>query len=464
MQMKFQRSLFIFRRDLRLHDNTALLAALKASQEVILIFIVDKNQVSNQNIYKSNNCIQFMIESLKELAQDIQKKGGHLYFFYGEPAIIVKKLLQTESIDAVFINKDYTPYSLKRDEAIKQICHQTGIELLAYDDILLNAPGSLLNGNNEPYLLFAAYYKKALQSLPAQPIKNLYKNFYNKSIKSAENAEILSKKISIVDNNSIWQHGGRKEALRLIKNLKQFKNYQATKDILALNTTHLSPHNKFGTVSIREVFYAMADEWGKGHPLIRQLYWRDFFTMIAYFSPFVYGQSFNKKYNSLKWSSKSATLKAWQEGKTGFPIVDAAMRQLNETGYMHNRARLIVGSFLVKDLHISWLEGERYFAQKLIDYDPAVNNGNWQWVASTGSDATPYFRIFNPWLQQKKFDPECIYIKKWLPELKKVAPKDIHTWFKSPITIVNYPRPIVDHAEEAQLTKKLYKEVSNENR
>lgn len=221
----------------------------------------------------------------------------------------------------------------------------------------------------------------------------------------------------------------------------------------------LSAHNKFGTCSIREVYYAIADTFSKEHTLIRELYWRDFFTHVAWNFPYVFGESFHKKFDKLKWSTNAKAFKAWCDGKTGFPVVDAAMRQLNSTGYMHNRARLIVSSFLTKDLHIDWRLGEKYFAQKLVDYDPAVNNGNWQWSASTGCDAQPYFRIFNPWLQQKKFDPICAYIKEWVPELKSVDTKIIHNWFDQAKQINGYPLPIVDHSVEAKIALSYYKKI-----
>ncbi len=223
---------------------------------------------------------------------------------------------------------------------------------------------------------------------------------------------------------------------------------------------HFSPpHNKFGTVSIREVFHLVKKELSQNHPLIRQLYWRDFFTTIAWCYPHMFGHAFQRKFDQLPWNTSNADFKRWCAGMTGFPLVDAGMRQLNQTGFMHNRARLIVGSFLVKDLHIDWQWGEKYFAQHLIDYDPAVNNGNWQWIASTGCDHQPYFRIFNPWLQQKKFDPDCVYIKRWVPELRNKDPKIIHTWYNQKHPANGYPVPMLDHAKESIVTKELYKKI-----
>jgi len=261
-------------------------------------------------------------------------------------------------------------------------------------------------------------------------------------------------------NEHAHVRGGTAQAKKIVRSIAHFKNYTTTRDIPALSTTNLSAYLKFGCISIRQIYHAIEQTLGKHHPLIRQLYWRDFFTYLAYHSPFVFGHPYHKKYEKLPWSKNMSFFKAWCQGKTGFPIVDAGMRQLNTTGFMHNRVRMIVASFLVKDLHINWLWGEKYFAQQLIDYDPMINNGNWQWCASTGSDAQPYFRIFNPWIQQKKFDPQCIYIKRWIPELKDIEPKIIHNWFGSHnVEIKQYPRPLIDHKIESALAKKMYKDI-----
>ncbi|HSF52014.1 MAG TPA: FAD-binding domain-containing protein, partial [Nitrososphaeraceae archaeon] len=223
---------------------------------------------------------------------------------------------------------------------------------------------------------------------------------------------------------------------------------------------------KFGICSIREAYSAIQKELGFNHHLIRQLYWRDFYVYIGFHFPFVFNSPFQERYrrNVIEWKNEPKEFELWCNGKTGFPIVDAGMRELNETGYMHNRLRLITASFLVKDLHIDWRYGERYFGLKLFDYNPSINNGNWQWVASTGCDAQPFFRIFNPWLQQKKFDPDCIYIKKWISELKEVPINTIHEWYKANSVIDkstnsssrDYPKPIVEHQKEITITRELY--------
>jgi deoxyribodipyrimidine photo-lyase len=271
----------------------------------------------------------------------------------------------------------------------------------------------------------------------------------------------LYKKILKHENKNIALHGGRKEGLKILKHITDFEEYEKIRDIPAYNTTLLSAHLKFGTLSPRETYHHMQSLGRKAHTgLIRQLYWRDFWYHIAYFYPHVFGNAFHEKYNNLTWKQDEKGFKAWCNGTTGFPIVDAGMRQLNETGFMHNRVRMIVASFLIKDLHIHWLRGEQYFAQKLVDYDPCVNNGNWQWVASTGCDPQPYFRIFNPWLQQRKYDPACTYIKRWIPELKDVSTNAIHAWYKDKNRIESsYPAPILDHDVERGKTLAMYKAV-----
>ena len=252
--------------------------------------------------------------------------------------------------------------------------------------------------------------------------------------------------------------GGRKEALKILKNLDKFRNYDKIRDFPALNqTTQISAHNKFGTISIREVHNQIKEVLGENHTIMREIYWREFFSHILFHFPHAQKTSFKQKFQKIPWSKSKESFEKWSKGKTGFPIVDAGMRQLNETGFMHNRVRMIVASFLTKDLHIDWRLGEKYFGEKLIDYDPAVNSGNWQWAASTGCDSVPYFRIFNPWRQQERFDLNCEYIKKWIPELEKIEPKIIHNlWNKFPDNL-NYVKPMVTHKIEAEKTKMIFK-------
>lgn len=457
--MIYKKSLFIFRRDLRLDDNYGLQASLMQSEKVIPCFIFDERQVTEKNEYRSENAIQFMIESLIDLDEQLQKKKAKLFLFYGTAEKIVTQLIKEEKIDAVFLNKDYTPFSIKRDKALYATCHAHSVGFHSFDDALLNPPETIMTGNGTPYSVFTAFYKRSSSVPVAQPHKTRALNFYTKAISCAEPKTIF-KKIVIHHNDHIAVHGGRTQALKITNKITQFKNYSSTRDIPSALTTHLSAHLKFGTISVREAYAFISNKLGTQHPLLRQLYWRDFFTYVAYHSPFVFGHAYHKKYENLTWSYSKKDFEKWCKGQTGFPIVDAGMRQLNTTGFMHNRVRMIVASFLTKDLHIDWLWGEKHFATQLVDYDPAVNNGNWQWSASTGCDAQPYFRIFNPWTQQQKFDPECHYIKKWVPELKKVDHKVIHNLFKNKIKISGYPEPMVDHATESRMAKIMFKKGS----
>ncbi|MGE0009766.1 MAG: deoxyribodipyrimidine photo-lyase [Candidatus Babeliales bacterium] len=457
----YQKSLFIFRRDLRLFDNTALIKALEESALVIPCFIFDPRQVTDANAFKSTNALEFMIESLKDLHDQLTKHGGKLYLFYGDPAELIKKLITQEEIDAVYVNKDYTPFSIGRDDSIKKVCTHYDVAFDSCKDALLTEPYEVLTLGNVPYSVFTPFFKTASKITVAHP-KTFPKisSFYKKPIKFAQSSTIF-KKIVPQKNQNLWVQGGTSNGKKILRNLKKFKNYAKERDYPALDaTTHLSAHNKFGTISIRQVYHAIADQLGKNHPLITQLYWRDFFTHVGYHSPFVFGAPFKQKYEKLTWNTNKTIFERWCTGTTGFPIVDAGMRQLNATGFMHNRVRMIVGSFLVKDLFINWLWGEKYFAQQLVDYDPAVNNGNWQWVASTGCDSQPYFRIFNPWLQQKKFDADCIYIKQWIPELNKISSQAIHRWYsKHQEYDTEYPKPMVDHAAQSTMVKAFYKKL-----
>jgi deoxyribodipyrimidine photo-lyase len=262
------------------------------------------------------------------------------------------------------------------------------------------------------------------------------------------------------ENKLISVKGGRTFATKILQKISRgdFEKYSQTRDQLSNDngTTRLSAYIKFGCVSIREVYQVLKSK----RDLIRQLIWRDFYANILYSFPHVLGHAMKKNYNKIQWHHNPKWFEAWREGMTGFPVVDAGIRQLNQTGYMHNRARLITASFLVKTLLISWEHGEKYFAKKLTDYDPASNNGNWQWIASTGADSQPFFRIFNPWEQAKNFDPNAEYIKRWVPELKDVPVKDIMNWGDvSTLEKINYPKPIVDYSKQKKLALKMYNSV-----
>lgn len=449
MKRLYAKSLFVFRRDLRLEDNTGLNFALKSSEFVIPAFIFTPEQIE-RNPYRGDSCLQFMIESLEELAESLKEKHGKLYLFFGKPDEIVAECIRRHKIDAVILNRDYTPYSVLRDQKIEAVCKKLGTSFHSFDDALLHPPERILKENGSPYVVFSPFFQKANKMHIDPPSMIRRWRFFSDKIDLAQDDHFFFK---VFSKSRSQAKGGRSAALRILKGLDHFEQYSKERDFPALDaTTHLSPHLKFTTCSPREVHAAVVRALGKNSELIRSLYWRDFFTSIGYFFPQVFGSSFHEKFDQMTWSYNEQNFHRWCEGTTGFPIVDAGMRQLQETGELHNRVRMIAASFLVKDLHIDWRWGEKHFARSLIDYDPAVNNGNWQWVASTGCDAQPYFRIFNPWIQQRKFDPDCLYIKKWIPELKGQTSEAIHSWHVEEYRPrkCRYPAPMLDHSAEAK--------------
>ena len=262
-------------------------------------------------------------------------------------------------------------------------------------------------------------------------------------------------------NPNIIVNGGRDNAIKVLNKMDEFINYDKERDELSESTTHLSAYIKYGCISIREVYFKVFDLFGIDHGIINQLMWREFyFYLVYYFPKILEGKSLKDQYDNIKWENNEEYINAWKNGMTGFPGVDAGIRQMNCTGYMHNRARLITSAILIKILNVDWKIGEKYFAQKLVDYDPSVNNGNWQWSSGSGADSQPYFRIFNPWTQIKDHDKECLYVKKWIPELKDVPAKDILKWDETYKKYkVNYPKPIVDYKVMREKIKKTYKEA-----
>lgn len=459
----FKRSICIFRRDLRITDHPALSHALKESEQVLPVFFFDPRQIGSKNKYRSTHAIQFMLESLDDLEEQLQKKGGKLFCFSGKPEDILIQICKEYTIDAVFFNEDYTPFALKRDKAIQDSCKKHDINCYVFMDVLLCNPEDIKTKQNTVYGMFTPFYKTASKNEVNAPLPWQKGTFYKPKITEALQKKDIWNFLEEPINKNLATRGGSCEAKKLLTKLSSLKNYAKTRNIPSFDTSLLSAHLKFGTVSIRQVYYTILDLFGPKHPFLIQLYWRNFFSYLALYNPTMFGSCLKEKYNKLTWENNTHLFKLWKEGKTGFPIVDAGMRQLNSSGFMHNRIRMITASFLIKDLHIDWQWGEQYFAQQLTDYDAAVNNGNWQWSASVGIDSQPYFRIFNPWLGQKKFDPDCLYIKKWLPELQNVPAADIHNWHKTykKYTTIQYPKPIVDHSVERQKTLNLYKKANN---
>lgn len=455
----FENGLFIFRRDLRIQDNIGLNTAVEKCKNIYPVFIFTPEQVTDKNKYKSDNAIQFMIESLDDLQNNVQQRGGYLNLFYGENDVIVEKLVKLWKIDAVFFNWDITPYAKKRDSAIKKVCRRLDVDCITRQDYYLYEPGTILSGQDTPYTKFTPYYNKVI-SLPVS--KPAYLRKYNFTKLQNSNITIFDAYLKYTTpNEHILVNGGRVNGEKIVNNISTFKTYGNTRNDLDTSTTQLSAYLKFGNISVREAFHKMKTSLGINSDLIKQLIWRDFYGQLLFSNPQVLGNPLKEKYANIKWEKNTTHLNAWKRGLTGFPIVDAGMREMNTTGYMHNRARLITASFLIKTLLINWEDGEKYFSRHLTDYDPASNNGNWQWVASTGADSQPYFRIFNPWSQSEKHDPATEYIKKWIPELQSVPAKSIHSWYTEweNYKEINYPQPIVDYAVQREKALKMYKKV-----
>ncbi len=456
----YKKGVFIFHRDLRIHDNIGLIEAARSTQTLYTIFVFTPEQVSHANTYKSNNAIQFMIESLEELAQDIKKQGGELVFFYGSQINILKQMITEVGIDAVFFNKDYTPYAIERDNKTVELCNKQKIDCVMSQDYYLFEPGTVLTGSNSAYKKFTPFYdeilKKHIKNVqsPSTTKPGTLSIFPKFSPFPKQNLETLRKKF-VKENLEILVRGGRSEGVRkLVHAVNTLTHYDETRDELILSTSHLSAYIKFGCVSVREVFSHFKKKYGEKCGFLRELIWREFFAHVL----FAYPQMVDKR--GIRWVTNERWFNLWMKGETGFPVVDAGMRELNATGYMHNRCRMIVASFLVKTLGLNWEKGEKYFAQKLTDYDVASNNGNWQSISGSGVDMKPFYRDMNPWIQSVKFDQEAEYIKKWVPELKDVEPKVIHKWYeyceKEEYKDV-YVKPIVDYKQQKEIVLELYK-------
>ncbi len=443
--MKHEKGLFIFRRDLRIVDNISLNMAAEKCKILYPIFIFSPSQVSSSNKYKSIASVEFMIQSLEDLHEQTDDK---LSFFYGDNITILKKLIEKFNITYVSYNIDYSPFAIDRDFKIIQLCLKLNVVCEYNHDYYLTIPGSI-----KPYQKFTPYYHVAASKRVEQPLRT--KKYTFKSATSEISLDTASKKFCGKGVAELAVHGGRKLALeRMHKTSNSLKHYSTIHDNLSKETSMLSAYIKFGCISIREVYKAFHGNT----PFIRQLYWRDFYAQILYYFPNVLGHALKPQYDKINWHHNSNWFSKWCDGETGFPIVDAGMRQLNTTGYMHNRARLIVSSFLVKTLLIDWRHGEKYFASKLVDYDVASNNGNWQWTAGSGADAQPYFRIFNPWRQAEEHDPDCMYIKKWIPELTDVPNDAIFNWDTYWIDYKNtkYCKPICNYSEQKEKALKMY--------
>ena len=452
----YKNGLYIFRRDLRIIDNKGLNALGSKCENVYTIFIMTPNQLGFTNKYKSNNSVQFMMESLIDLEKEIHEKGGKLICFYGTNEKIITDCIHEFQIDVVGFNIDYTPYAKDRDKEILELCKTQNIHSITEHDYYLHTPGTVLNGTGGPYQKFTPYFNKVHKIPFGSPehIKKIHFTGSNKKLNYIISISDAMKRFVKI-NPHIMVHGGRTEGLKTLKNaVISQEHYSKTRDDLTKDTSHLSAYIKFGCISIREVAHAFHNN----HSFLRQLIWRDFYANIMHHFPRVIGHSLKPNYDKIHWSNNERYFNAWTKGVTGVPLVDACMRQLNTIGWMHNRGRMVVSNFLTKILLIDWRKGEQYFATQLVDYDPANNNGGWQWSSGSGADSQPYFRIFNPYTQSKDHDPECKYIKKWIPELESVPIKDIHQWDKSFIEYkdIKYNKPIIIYKDQVEKALSMY--------
>lgn len=430
--MKSPINIFWFRRDLRLEDNAGLYYALKSGKPVVPIFIFDKNILDDLE-EKADRRVEFIRGALEAIQEELVKKDSSLEVYYDTPLEAFKKLLAKHHIEAVYTNHDYEPYARKRDAAVLHLLKENGIAFHTYKDQVIFEKNEVLKDNGEPYTVFTPYsrkWKATLEEfyLKSYPAKKYFHNFYKQSphripsLKSMGFKEIGEPFPAVTPAVAI------------------IRQYDKQRDIPSVKgTTHLGIHLRFGTVSIRKLAQEALE---LNAVFLSELIWRDFFQMILWHFPKVgEGKAFKEEYDFIKWRYPEKEFERWCEGKTGYPLVDAGMRELNETGFMHNRVRMVTASFLAKHLLIDWRWGEAYFAEKLLDYDLAANNGNWQWAAGCGCDAAPYFRIFNPTLQTKRFDPDLKYIKKWVPELETME----------------YSAPMVEHEIARERCLKAYK-------
>ena len=446
--MAGRRGVFLFRRDLRIVDNLGLEKLATRCDEILGVFVLSPAQVDpKKNPFYGDSAIQFMMESLRELP---------VLVAYGEDRKVLEEIDRVWTYDHLGFNRDYTPFAKKRDATLEAWCEKHHKTLhTAKDYNLITSPVRTKTGG--VYSVFTPFYRAAREH-PVEPPKT-------KRVRLREPIEIPS---TFSERDSFYRksdtlivRGGRRAGLRRLPAVTkggtlQTSSYTESRETLSMHTTLLGAYIKFGCVSIREVFARLRTV----EPLMRQLYWREFYAyVVEHDTELLVSRSNFKREVRVRWESPDTHFKAWCEGRTGYPLVDAGMRQLNTVGWMHNRARMVTASFLVKHLGIDWRLGEQYFASRLVDYDPCSNNGGWQWCAGTGADAQPYFRIFNPWTQSAKHDPQCVYVKRWIPELKEVDNKRILKWYEETSPKEAYPLPIVDHKEARVRALRRYSKI-----
>ena len=423
-------ALFWFRRDLRLHDNHALYQALNSGLAVLPIFIFDSDILKKLD-NKADFRVSYIMSRIEAINKTLSSQNKSIYTLYGSPEVVIKQLITQYNIKAIYFNTDYEPYAAERDAAINQLMLQNGIEYYSFKDQVIFEKLEITKADKLPYTIFTPYknrWKERLnqEGIPQYPSEKFIDKFY------------LDNTIQKLDYKDIEFTKSTHNSEPNLIDKAIINHYDTTRDIPSLNTTKLGIDIRFGTYSIRELVRIALNS---NETWLNELIWRDFFMMIMSNFPYSANNSFKKSYDKIEWSDNQEHFERWCCGKTGYPLVDAGMRELNTTGFMHNRVRMVTASFLCKNLFIDWRWGEAYFASKLNDYDLASNVGNWQWAAGCGCDAAPYFRVFNPAIQAQKYDKDFEYIKKWIPELNSF----------------DYPQPIVDFKTSSKNAVEKYK-------
>lgn len=434
--MKNSCSIFWFRRDLRLNDNHGLFQALSSGEPIVPIFIFDKEILDK--LPEQDARVDFIHKTLHNIHNTLKTdhKSG-LDVRYGNPLEIFKQLLEDYEVHAVYTNHDYEPYARERDKTVSEWLESKGVAFHSFKDQVIFEKSEVVKQDGDPYVVYTPYMRRWFETFKEEGIKNFPSEEKLKNLLEFEAPGLIS-----LEEMGFKAHSQQIKDYTVTAGL--IGEYEATRNFPAQDaTSRLGPHLRFGTVSVREMVKKADKEQNK--TFLKELVWREFFMQILWHFPHTKDSSFKPKYDRIEWRNDPDEFKAWCEGRTGYPLVDAGMRQLNETGFMHNRIRMLTGSFLCKHLLIDWRWGEAYFSEKLHDYEMASNVGNWQWVAGSGVDAAPYFRIFNPTTQIKKFDKDHAYIREWVPDYQET----------------NYPEPIVDHKMARERCLETYKSALN---
>ncbi|WP_280770218.1 cryptochrome/photolyase family protein [Salipaludibacillus daqingensis] len=469
------------RNDFRLHDQPSIQKALEAASaydgQVILFFHLHPNFIQEIDLHHD-----YFFQTLQQFRHQCAKSSLHVHIIYGDNETAFTTLTrQLSELKTVFYGKDYTPFGLKRDQEVSTFLSNKGIDTVPLDGSHLLQPDEVLKEDGTPYKVFTPYYRQwARQTKPSlinTNINELRSQYKNRDSIDLQGENFFETEI-LAMCRSEWQGLGENTALKRLEQFldERISHYDESRNLPSIaGTSRLSPYIKTGSLSVQKIFHAVSDQLdtsGKGaDTYLKELAWRDFYAMIYYHYPNTKNQEYQEKYRSIRWSSDKQLLEKWKAGKTGFPIVDAGMRQLNEIGWMHNRLRMVTASFLSKDYLIDWRLGEEYFSKKLIDYDEASNVGGWQWAASVGTDAVPYFRVFNPTRQAERFDPDGKFIKKYVPELVDVPESMIHKLSKMTDEMQvkancqlgkDYPHPTVDHSLQRKKAISLFKGEDDE--